>query len=109
MTCTTENRVRAIRRRTRQYRARCEARQLSCLTACSLLLLSGIGLLLHSVQLPGVAVVADGYGAVLLRDGAGAYVVIGVIAFAAGVAATVLCVRLKKQADRPMQDEDNRD
>ena len=56
-----------------------------------------------------MAVVADGYGAVLLRDGAGAYVVIGVIAFAAGVAATVLCVRLKKQADRPMQDEDNRE
>ena len=109
MTCTTENRVRAIRRRTRQYRAHCEARQLSCLTACSLLLLAGIGLLLNHAQSSGVATVAGAYGAVLLQDGAGAYVVIGIAAFAAGVAVTVLCVRLKSRAARRMNEEDNGD
>lgn len=109
MTCTTDNRVRAIRSRTRQYRARCEARQLSILTACSLLLLAGIGLLLNHAQSSGVATVAGAYGAVLLQDGAGAYVVIGIAAFAAGVAVTVLCVRLKSRAARRMNEEDNGD
>lgn len=109
MTCTTENRVREIHIRTRQYRARYEARQLSCLTAYSLLLLTGIVLLMRSVQSPGVAAVADGYGAVLLRDGAGAYIVIGLLAFAAGVAATVLCIRLKNRAAKHEDDEENRD
>ena len=109
MTCTTDNRVRAIRSRTRQYRARCEARQLSILTACSLLLLAGLGLLLNHAQSSGVATVAGAYGAVLLQDGAGAYVVIGIAAFAAGVAVTVLCVRLKSRAARRMNEEDNGD
>ncbi|MCI6269061.1 MAG: hypothetical protein MSP08_11360 [Clostridiales bacterium] len=109
MTCTTDTRVRAIRSRTRQYRARCEARQLSILTACSLLLLAGIGLLLNHAQSSGVATVAGAYGAVLLQDGAGAYVVIGIAAFAAGVAVTVLCVRLKSRAARRMNEEDNGD
>ena len=109
MTCTTDTRVRAIRSRTRQYRARCEARQLSILTACSLLLLAGIGLLLNHAQSSGVATVAGAYGAVLLQDGAGAYVVIGIAAFAAGMAVTVLCVRLKSRAARRMNEEDNGD
>lgn len=109
MTCTTDTRVRAIRSRTRQYRARCEARQLSILTACSLLLLAGIGLLLNHAQSSGVATVAGAYGAVLLQDGAGAYVVIGIAAFAAGVAMTVLCVRLKSRAARHRNEEDNGD
>ena len=109
MTCTTDTRVRAIRSRTRQYRARCKARQLSILTACSLLLLAGIGLLLNHAQSSGVATVAGAYGAVLLQDGAGAYVVIGIAAFAAGVAVTVLCVRLKSRAARRMNEEDNGD
>ena len=91
MTCTTESRAREIHRRTRRYRARHEARQLACLTACSLLLLAGIGL--------------------PLRGGAGAYAVIGLAAFAAGVAVTVLCVRLKNRAAKRKDDEEkeNRD
>lgn len=109
MTCTTQIRMRAIQSRARQYRARREARQLSLLTACILLLLAGIGLLLNRAQSPGVATVAGAYSAVLLQDGAEAYVVIGLAAFAAGVAVTVLCVRLKSRAARRMNDEEDRD
>ncbi len=98
MTGKTETRVREIRSRTRQYRKRYETRLLSCLTVCSLFLLAGIGVLLRSVQTPGVAAVADGYGAVLLRDGAVTYVVIGIAAFVVGVTVTVLCIRLKNRA-----------
>ena len=98
MTGKTETRVREIGRRTRQYRKRYETRLLSCLTACSLFLLAGIGVLFGSVQTPGVAAVADGYGAVLLRDGAVTYVVIGIAAFVVGVSVTVLCIRLKNRS-----------
>ena len=98
MTGKTETRMREIRSRTRQYQKRYEARLLSCLTMCSLFLLAGIGVLFRSVQAPGIAAVAEGYGAVLLRSGAGAYVVIGIAAFVIGVTVTVLCIRLKNRS-----------
>ena len=99
MTGKTETRMQEIRCRTRQYRKRYETRLLSCLTLCSLFLLAGIGVLFRSVQkTPGVAAVAEGYGAVLLRSGAGAYVVIGIAAFVIGVTVTVLCIRLKNRS-----------
>lgn len=98
MTGKMETRMREIRCRTWQYRKRYETRLFSCLTLCSLFLLAGIGVLFRSVQIPGIPAVANGYGAVLLRDGAGAYVVIGIAAFAIGVTATVLCIRLKNKS-----------
>ena len=98
MTGKTETRVREIRSRTRQYRRPYETRLLSFLTVCSLFLLAGIGVLFGSVETPGIAAVANGYGAVLLRDGAGAYVVIGLFAFVIGVTVTVLCIRLKNKS-----------
>ena len=86
MTGMTETRMREIRCRTRQYRKRYETQMLFCLTVCSLFFLVGIGALLKSVQMPGIVSVAEGYGAVLLRNGAGSYVVLGIAAFALVVA-----------------------
>ena len=110
MTGKTETRMRKIRCRTRQYRKRYETRLFSCLTLCSLFLLAGIGVLFRSVQTPGIVSIAEGYGAVLLRDGAGAYVVIGIAAFVVGASVTVLCIRLKNRSknrtDRTGQCED---
>ena len=98
MTGKTETRVREIRCRTQQYRKRYEAWLFSCLTLCSLFLLAGIGVLFRSVQTSDVASVADGYGGVLLQDGAGAYVIVGIVAFVIGVSVTVLCIRLKNKS-----------
>ena len=98
MTGKMETWMREIRNKTRQYRKRYEARLLSCLTLCSLFLLAGIGVLFRSVQTPGIVSIAEGYGAVLLRDGAGAYVVIGIAAFVVGASVTVLCIRLKNRS-----------
>ena len=72
----TEIRMRKIQSRTRQYRRRYEWREISCLTVCSLFLLAGIGILLGHIQEPGISSVAEGYGAVLLRNGADLYVTI---------------------------------
>ena len=98
MTGKTEKRMREIRTRTRQCRKRYETRLLTCLTLCSLFLLAGICTLFGNVQTLGVADVAEGYGAVLLQDGAGAYVVIALAAFIIGVAVTVFCIRLKRKS-----------
>ena len=108
MTGKTETRVREIRSRTQQYRKRYEAWLFSCLTLCSLFLLAGIGVLFRSVQTPGIVSIAEGYGAVLLRDGAGAYVVIGIAAFVVGASVTVLCIRLKnKSTNRTYRTEES--
>ena len=98
MTGKTETRVREIRSRTRQYRRQHENRVLFSLAAFSLFLLAGIGILFGSVQTPGIAAVANGYGAVLLRDGSVMYVVIGIAAFVVGVSVSVLCIRLKNRS-----------
>ena len=97
MTGKTEARLREKRSRTKQYRKKYENRLLTCLAMCNLILFAGIGVLFRSVQGPGTVAVADAYGTVLLRDGAGVYVVIGIVAFVAGVALTVICIRLKKK------------
>ena len=108
MNATAEIRMRRIHGRAQRYRARVEALRLSYQAAGSLFLLTGTILLLRDVQSPGVASVADGYGAVLLRDGAGAYVVVGLLAFALGVLATLLCVRMKNSAAKRMQIDDEK-
>lgn len=95
MTGRTERRIREIRRRTRQYRKRYERRVLSTLSVCSLLLFAEIGILLRQVQSGGLPTVTDSYGSVLLQGGAGAYIVVGIAAFTAGVAMTVICIRCK--------------
>ena len=110
MTGMTETRMREIRCRTRQYRKRYETQMLFCLTVCSLFFLVGIGALLKSVQMPGIVSVAEGYGAVLLRNGAGSYVVLGIAAFVIGVTVTVLCIRLKnKSTNRTDETEESED
>ena len=97
MTGRTEIRVREIRRRTRRYMRRRENRELFSLTAFGLFLLAGISVLLHGVQAPGVSAVAEGYGSVLLREDAGAYIVVG-------VTLTVICIRLKKKKTNRTED-----
>ncbi len=42
-----------------------------------------------------------GYGAFLLPDRAGSYVLVGLLAFAAGAAVTLLCLRYRNGADPP--------
>lgn len=72
MTGRAEARMQAIRCRTRKYRQKQENRKLSCLTACSLLLVTAIYTLFANVQALGIADVTDGYSAVLLRNGVSA-------------------------------------
>ena len=98
MTGMTEIRMREIDRRTRQYRRRTERRMIFCLTVCSMFLLAGMGILLGNTQVAGISSVAEGYGAVLLRSGAGLYVIVGIVAFVVGMTLTVICIRFRKNS-----------
>ena len=100
MTGRTELRVREIGCRVQRYRLRYAHRILRRLSVCTLLLLAGIGGLLHQVDTPGVSAVAQGYSTVLLRNGAGGYVVTGIAAFISGAVVTVICIRLQRNVSK---------
>lgn len=104
----TVRRAREVRHRARQYRRRREGRLNGALSVCSLLLLTGIGTLCRDAQTLGLALAAQGFGSVLLRRGAGRYAVIGIAAFAAGAALTIVCVRRqKRRTDRTSAAEES--
>lgn len=75
-------------------RKRARRQKLSLGVAC-FALFCGTAALLHQVQSFGVVNVEGVYGSVLLREGAGAYVLVGVAAFAAGTVMTLLSLRWK--------------
>lgn len=99
MTDRTEIRISRILRKIQQYKRRREDQLTFFSAVCSLFLFIGIEFLLKMVQTPvGIAASVDGYGAVLLQDGGGAYVLIGITGFAVGMALTILCIRCKKKS-----------
>lgn len=98
MNSRTDIRLREIRRRAhRKRKKKREMSALSGLSLLSILLISGIGAMLYQTG-PGVVSVSQGYGAILLRQGASAYVVVAIGAFVLGVLLTVLCIRARKNA-----------
>lgn len=93
MSVDSASRLQRIRQRTMQKRRRA----IRGLSALSLGLFTGIGILLSGVRSPGIAVVPDGNGSLLLRSGAEGYIVVGIIAFMAGVFLTVGCIRFHRK------------
>ena len=97
MNGSTHDRVLRIEKRLRAKRRRIWHRVNALLYAVCALSVCGVGWILCTEQTPGVSMVHGGYGTVLLRDEAGAYVVVGIAAFALGVSITMLCVRYREQ------------
>lgn len=97
MTDLAKDRAQQIARRVAEKK-RLYARRVTFLlcTICALCV-CGITGILYAVGTPGVSMVIGGYSAVLLRDGAGAYIVIGLAAFALGTAVTLLCMRYREK------------
>lgn len=93
MTGQTDSRAKEIKRRARKYRRKRENRSLVTLASLAVILMTGIIALI--AETGGGTVSTDGgYGSLVLRSGAGLYVVVGVAAFTAGMALTLVCVRL---------------
>lgn len=96
MTERTDMRFNEIRRRTEEKKRRRSRAVISGSGIMSLALLLGIGILLGNAGSPGPVQARGGYSSLLLQDGAGAYVVVGIAAFAAGVTVTLICLRARR-------------
>lgn len=93
-------REKEIHQRIRFYRKRYEERALLQLSVLNLCLLVGIGILGNAMQIRGISSVTSGYSAVMLRNEAGAYVLVGIAAFVVGVVLTVCCIRIQQKREK---------
>ena len=100
-------RMEQIRKRISWYRNRYEKRIMAGLVAVCTVLSGGIGILLGLKQGPGIFTIQTEYGTVLLHNGGEAYIVIGVFAFLAGAALTVLCIKLNRRKQRAARRREN--
>ena len=103
----TTERVRRAKRAARQLARRQEQKALRRLgILCAALALGLTGALTHFAgSIPGA--VQDAYGATLLADSAGGYVLVGVAAFVTAVALTVICMRLHEQEKKTRSKDEN--
>lgn len=104
MILDTEMRIQEIERRTMIKRQKRDSFINAVMSVVCMLILICVGVLMNDVQNYGIADVNSAYGSVLLREGACAYILVGIIAFVIGVSFTVICIRLhgknKEEKDR---------
>ena len=101
----TEKRVELVKKRMYEYRRRKERHRVYHLSAlCALLFLSLAGAL-GTVQIQPMDA-AGMYGAILLHEGVGGYVLVAMTAFVLAVVITVVCMRLherEKKQQKPYE------
>ena len=108
----TVRRVALVKQRVRENTRRRQRREVGGLSAVCLLLLAALMQTAGTVVAPGQTAAWGSFGAMLLREDAGGYVLVGVVCFAAAVVITVLCFRLRNRenqkkggADKPNRHE----
>lgn len=109
MRCSPEEAAREIEKRAALLRRRRERRKIAALFTLTSALLTALVFSVEA-QNGGPAAVwtsGAGYGSILLAEGAGGYVLAGVIAFAAGVTVTMLCIR--RRGKNPAEEKEHRE
>ena len=108
----TARRVALVKQRVRENTRRKRQRGLYGLSAACMLLFAVLMQAAGTVVGPGQPEAWGVFGAMLLRQDAGGYVLVAVVSFAAAVVITVLCFRLRKRenqkkdgADKPNRHE----
>lgn len=96
----TARRVVLVKKRAREIRRRRQRREVGSLSALCMLLLAALMRTADTVVGPGMAAAQGSFGAMLLRQDAGGYVLVGVVAFAAAVLLTAVCMRLRERDKR---------
>mgnify|MGYP004482242971 FL=1 len=94
--------LRLIRKRERAALRRLEE-------LCTVLALGLAGALAHFIGGPPGAAVQGAYGATLLSDSAGGYVLVGVASFTAAAVLTVVCMRLHEREKRKKDNKPNKE
>ena len=108
----TARRVALVKQRVRENTRRRQRREAISLSAFCLMLFTALAGTADALIVRGQTAAWGVFGAMLLREDAGGYVLVGVVSFAAAAAFTALCFRLRNRenqkkggADKPNRHE----
>ena len=108
----TARRVALVKQRVRENTRRRQRREAISLSAFCLMLFTALAGAADALIVRGQTAAWGVFGAMLLREDAGGYVLVAVVSFAAAAAITALCFRLKNRenqkkggADKPAPQE----
>ena len=93
----TARRVALVKQRVRENTRRRQRREAISLSAACMLLCAALMQTAGTVVGPGQTAVWGVFGAMLLREDAGGYVLVAVVSFAAAATFTALCFRLRNR------------
>ena len=96
----TVRRVALVKQRVQENTRRRQRREAISLSAVCMLLCAALMQTAGTVVGPGQTAAWGAFGAMLLREDAGGYVLVGVVCFAAAVVITVLCFRLRNRENQ---------
>ena len=96
----TARRVALVKQRVRENTRRRQRREVISLSAACMLLCAALMQTAGTVVGPGQPEAWGVFGAMLLREDAGGYVLVAVVSFAAAAAITALCFRLRSKENR---------
>ena len=96
----TARRVALVKQRVRENTRRRQRRGIYELSAACMLLFAVLMQTAGTVVGPGQTAAWGVFGAMLLREDAGGYVLVAVVSFAAAAAITALCFRLRNRENR---------
>lgn len=96
----TVRRVALVKQRMRENTRRRQRREAISLSAVCMLLCAALMQTAGTVVGPGQTAAWGAFGAMLLREDAGGYVLVAVVSFAAAAAITALCIRLRNRKNQ---------
>ena len=96
----TARRVALVKQRVRENNRRRQRRGIYGLSAACMLLFAALMQTAGTVVGPGQPEAWGAFGAMLLRQDAGGYVLVAVVSFAAAAVITALCIRLHEREKR---------
>ena len=96
----TARRVALVKQRVRENTRRRQRREAISLSAFCLMLFTALAGAADALIVQGQTAAWGAFGAMLLREDAGGYVLVAVVSFAAAAAITALCFRLPRPDDR---------
>ena len=96
----TARRVALVKQRVRENTRRRQRREVISLSAACMLLCAALMQTAGTVVGPGQPEAWGVFGAMLLREDAGGYVLVSVVSFAAAAAITALCFRLRSRENQ---------
>ena len=102
----TARRVALVKQRVRENTRRRQRRGIYGLSAACMLLFAVLMQAAGTVVGPGQPEAWGVFGAMLLREDAGGYVLVAVVSFAAAAAITALCIRLRTRENQKKHGED---